>query len=142
MLDRDPDKFIPRFREEHVSEGGRAYGIKKVPQTAMFEITGEGAGDLPAALKGRFTSTGRAERSLKAYLNSQRVQLEAAKVKLAREAAEAAIEPDVDVFEEPVKPPVAVAATQKAEEVKEDKKPDTKTGSKVPVTAKTGTKSD
>ncbi len=87
MVERDTDKYVPRFKEEHVSTGGRKFGIRKVPQTSMFEITGEGAGDIPAGLKGRFTSTGRAERTLKTYLKTQKMILETEQAKQAKETA-------------------------------------------------------
>ena len=118
MLERNDDKYVPKFKEQHTSTGGRVYGIKKVPQTAMFEITGEGAGDLPEALKGRFTSTGRAERSLKTYLHSQKLMLEALEAKQAI--------------------PTPMMVEKDPTEVAKDP---TET-SKVPITAKTDTKSD
>ncbi len=87
MVERDTDKYVPKFKEDHVSAEGRGFGIRKVPQTSMFEITGEGQGDIPAGLKGRFTSTGRAERTLKTYLKTQKMILEVEQAKQAKEAA-------------------------------------------------------
>ncbi len=147
MVERDMDKYVPRFKEEHVSPGGRQFGIRKVPQTAMFEITGEGAGDLPKALKGRFTGTQRAERALKAYLNQQRQALEAEQAKQLREEDE----PDavVDILgpskvEKDVAPvEKTIVTTDKVEDTPVetlDKSPAAKGGSKVPVTAKSGNK--
>ncbi len=150
MAERDLDKYVPRFKEEHVSTGGRKFGIKKVPQTSMFEITGEGAGDIPAGLKGRFTSTGRAERTLKTYLNSQRLMLEALEAKQVREK----IQPDtpVDILtttgdekrpEKVEKPSVAADKVEDGPAKDPDMEVDTngaaKSSSKVPVTAKTST---
>ena len=121
MQERNDDKYVPKFKEAHTSTGGRVYGIKKVPQTSMFEITGEGAGDLPAGLKGCFTSTGRAERSLKTYLQSQKLLLEALEAKQARADA------PQDILK-------TVETTEAAEKVEKPEKPTSKT----PVTAKTG----
>ena len=118
MQEQSNDKYVPKFKEAHTSTGGRVYGIRHVPQSSMFEITGEGAGDLPAGLKGRFTSTGRAERSLKTYLQSQKLLLEALEAKQAR-----ADDPQ-DILK----------AVEAIEEVEKPAKPTSKT----PVTAKTG----
>lgn len=139
MSDRNEDTFVPRFREEHKTTGGRAFGIKKVPQTAMFEITGEGAGDLPAALKGRFTSTGRAERSLKAYLQSQRILLEALQAKQARAQDERDTLTLAEAKKDETPEPEAKA---KITDLPEDKPKAPKGGSKVPVTVKDEEKSD
>ncbi len=121
MQEQSNDKYVPKFKESHTSTGGRVYGIRHVPQSSMFEITGEGAGDLPAGLKGRFTSTGRAERSLKTYLQSQKLLLEALEAKQAR-----ADDPQ-DILK-------TVETTEAAEKVEKPEKPTSKT----PVTAKTG----
>ena len=125
MQERNDDKYVPKFKEAHTSTGGRVYGIKKVPQTSMFEITGEGAGDLPAGLKGRFTSTGRAERTLKTYLHSQKLMLEVAQAKQAREDA-----------------PQDILTVAEVEKDPEEVEKHTTEASKVPITAKTGDKSD
>ncbi len=76
----DPDVYVPKFKSSLTSADGRAYGVKKVPQTSFVEITAEGKGDIPKALKGRFTSTGLAEKAVKAHLDIENKAL------LARES--------------------------------------------------------
>lgn len=141
MVERDTDKYVPRFKEEHTSVEGRLYGIKKVPQTSMFEITGEGAGDIPAGLKGRFTSTGRAERTLKTFLKTQKMILEVEQAKLAKEAANDG-EP-VDILKGPDAPEVEKATNHvedtPIETLDVDKGP--KPRSKASIAAKTSVKS-
>ena len=132
MLERNDNKYVPKFKETHTSTGGRVYGIRHVPQTAMFEITGEGAGDLPAGLKGYFTSTGRAERSLKSYLQTQKQLLEALEAKQAREKDEAALQANI----------LKIKKAEEAAKAAEAEDKDVKNASKVPLTAKSGDKSD
>lgn len=69
----DPDSpiFIPQFMDEHVLPDGRPLGVRKVPQTAMFEVTVEGKGDFPHALKGQFTSIRTAEKAVRLYLKGR-----------------------------------------------------------------------
>lgn len=150
----EQDKYVPKFKEEHVSEGGRLFGIKKVSQTSMFEITATGQGDLPKQLKGRFTSTNLAEKTVRTYLDSTRRALEAAKLaverkdegeedilKASEEAAEA-----LKAKEEAEKPsdPAPEAEKPEADKEADSQEPPKppKSTSKVPVTAKTSAKAE
>jgi len=68
----DPNVFIPRFRNAYESMSGRKFGLKKLPQTSMFQITAEGKGDFPDRLKGSFTSIMEAEKAVKNFIDVEK----------------------------------------------------------------------
>ncbi len=82
----DSNVFVPKFKTERVDLNGRQYGLKKIPQTSMFAITAEGSGDLPARLKGNYTSIREASKQIDTYLDNERKE------------AKAAAAPKLDVF--------------------------------------------
>lgn len=110
----DPDStvYVPTFKGKHVDlVTGRTYGVRKVPQTSMFEITATGSGDLPDRLKGRFTGSPVAERAVRNHLQVQ--------AQLAAKVLADADTPEVDVFTDddvPYAPPVATVAVKEAVE--------------------------
>jgi len=69
---QETDVFIPRFRKDWASLSGRKFGLKKIPQTSMFQITAEGKGDFPARLKGSYTSIMEAEKAVKNFIDVEK----------------------------------------------------------------------